>query len=712
MTYVSAANFGRPSLTLILRIALIWAAAAWLATNGPALAAEPDTTVKANETAKQQAADFAWFAGLDYPDVKDSQPALIATASWQHHDDDPPRNTYRVGFVLRSDDKRFTVFLPSLKTETFERTPPGTPEHLRIGFEPIDAAKVAEIYRGYLREENAGGIERIFEQINFRINAAAETFLAAYCCSRLGHAQKAAELYRLANDAQVPRGSIEEQALTPSERMKMELADAAMLHAQDALGDEGSFSRAEVAEQFARVAKHFPTSKQAEPARERAAILRRMAEEDREHAERRKGGKPFAELSREEQIAELIFQLREQYGVPEPLGGYNPLDMEAEKKDTPGHKLVEIGYDAIPQLVAAYDDERICRVAYGRIIPDSVIIVGQCASAVIYEITGRSFYAEKNSPPNETDQQRIEAWYAEFRRKGEKRYLQDLVARGEDRDTDAAERLVKRYPNDALPSLLAGVKRTTRERTHTGYIVLIGSLSGDGPVPFLLNELTSGPTNDDRLAAAIALHRRGRPEPVPAMIAEFKRIGFPKASPPHASRSDSSLPSPPPGWAGDRGDADSRFHQNLVLFLAGCGRVDAMDALAENLEQRPIAFRIAAAQAFRCDQEPQRYEFGTASGIVGSRAFADDSPSELRRAALRLLLPLLDDRELRYGTAGPWIQGIPNPRVCHIAAASLHDVDPERYPFDPKTGQDHGTLVIRNLVRQELGLPQIVLPND
>lgn len=678
MTLLSASIPRGVSFARVVRLALVWAAATCLVINESADAAKRRRAVKPGTPADQMTADFVWFAGLDYPDVKGARPALVATGSWEHHHDDPPKNTYRCGFVLRSDAKSFTVFFPNLTTETFERTPAGTPEHLRRDFEPIEPAKFLEVYREHLR--TAQDIrERTFDWQYRYIGLFADTFVAAACCARLGDGKTAAELYQLANRAHEADGRFAVPTPTYSERLRTELPEAAMLHALGALADSRTFTRAEAAAEFAHLAKNYPTSKQAETARERAAILRRMAAEDRDHAERRRTGKPFAELSREEQIADLIFQLRDQFGMPGPMGDYDAVDMDAEKKDTPGHKLVEIGYDAVPQLIAALDDERLCRVAHGRHVPDSVVTVGDCAYRIIWLIAGRSFWEAPQDKPEETSRQRMEAWYAEVRCKGEKQYLLDAVARGDDAGADLAERLVTKYSQDALPALLAGVKRAADSDARSGLVHAIGSVPGDGPVSFLSAELISGPTPSDRLCAARALHRRGRPEPIPAMIAELKKL---------------------PDDSDDPFRDDRFFRKALITFLAESAQPDGISAIGEFLPRRKLDDRLQIAEIFG------------ESDVV--RALTNGS-LEARRAAFRVLLALLDETERRYGMTRGRIDDGRTETDLHVwlfAAEALHKLDAEKFPFDEDASEEdreRSRLLLRNIVRAELNLPVIPL---
>ena len=78
--------------------------------------------------------------------------------------------------------------------------------------------------------------------------------------------------------------------------------------------------------------------------------------------------KPFDKLSKKEQIAELIFQLRDQNGhqFTYPGGCHivdDILDVEEKQKiaSSPAHRLVMIGSDAIPQLIEVLEDDRLTR---------------------------------------------------------------------------------------------------------------------------------------------------------------------------------------------------------------------------------------------------------------------------------------------------------------------------------------------------------------
>src|SRR4029077_20857770 len=103
------------------------------------------------------------------------------------------------------------------------------------------------------------------------------------------------------------------------------------------------------------------------------------------------------QLGKEEQVAELIFQLRDQNGHPfmQP-GSCDIFDrFGGSKKDTAAHKLVKIGYDAVPQLIEHLDDQRFTRsVGFHRnfYFSHHVLRVSDCALEILEEIAAQHFW--------------------------------------------------------------------------------------------------------------------------------------------------------------------------------------------------------------------------------------------------------------------------------------------------------------------------------
>jgi len=105
-----------------------------------------------------------------------------------------------------------------------------------------------------------------------------------------------------------------------------------------------------------------------------------------------------------------------------------------------------------------------------------------------------------------------QAWYEEFKKKGEKRMLIEGVERGDRDSHDQATLLLERYPDEALPALKAGIKAAKESLSRNPLVVSLASMKGDGPLPLLLIEVNEGPYSYGRLAAAKSLHQRGRPK--------------------------------------------------------------------------------------------------------------------------------------------------------------------------------------------------------
>lgn len=678
----------RKSFSLIAAVLLL----AFVASPGSGLAAaEP------NPAAKERSEDFAWFSGLGYPDVKDFPLVRVATGLWSKSGDEPPKNRYVHGFLLGQGGDKFTVMYLDLATDTLTKSAPEAKEHERVGYELKSLPEFAAEYLQELGERANAKPGEWPRRFGETIAQRAEIFVLAWGCSRQGHDDAAADLYFQVARMPSHRGS-DQPRLTLRQEIAGELAHAEMWRTVLQCGDT-AVSRPQLLEAFERIVKNFPDSEHVKQAKENAKLLRQMIGEDREHAENRKAGKPFAELSSKEQIAELIFQLRDQNGHQWSQPGSCDVFVTDGKEDSPAHQLVKIGYDAVPQLIEALTDTRFSRsVGFHRdfYFSHTVLCVGDCAEQILSQIAGRSFYnAVSTSGYMHQDQQAAatkaaaSAWYAELQAKGEKQLLLDETATGDDRAVYQAARLTDKYPDDALPALIAGARKSKEPWTRARLVALAGATKGDAPITFLLDELKNGPTRDCRLAAAVALHGRGRPEAVTAMIVEWNR---------------------------PRDDEEDRFgRDDLVGFLAGCNEIEAVDALGRGLADRPVDVRVEVVSVFGRDGNLSLSHFGGA-GLSPGKAPNEKNRPGLRAAVLKLLLAALDDTEERYGMSGNWNgKDFSDPRVCDVAGHVLSNLDEKCYAFDLSASlahRDRDRLLLKNVLRKEQGLPELPLPES
>lgn len=617
---------------------------------------------------RNRAADFAWFDSLGLPDLSQAKFVRVATASWWRIGDAPAQKFYFHGFLLKADDSEFTVFGGDLQTRTFKKSPAGVEEIRRVGYEPVDPLTFVngiDMRKFGSSKDLDGGDQRHRN----RISAAAELAVLAWGCSKSGNDKAAAALHDLAMKSPSRRDTGD-----PKERFHDRIAgDLALAEMWDAVESfvDPTTPRQKLLAMFEHIIKHYPKSEQVERAKEHAVVLSTMIREDREHAERRKTGKPPAELTRDEQIAEWIFQLREQnaYQTSQP-GFCDIFDDGRDEKNSPAHKLVEIGYDAVPQLIAVLDDQRFSRsVGYHRshYFSHKVLRIGDCAHQILSVIAGRGFYGEYDGRGKvvfeggePTAKKMIAAWYTELQKKGEKGMLADAVAAGSRTSSQVAEKLVEKYPADALAPLIAGARAAKEDFVRRELVQLAGGLKGDGPIPFLLEELKSGSSLSIRIAAAEALQARGRPEALEAMLAEWRLTKH---------KSDDPL-------------AEQRIAY-LAPYLAAGESAKGLEALAERYDDCPIDTRIRIVE-FLGRQEAT--PFSKQRPKVSAEPIDPLGPKaskELRAAALKWYLIALDDVSPRFGLTGSWNgKSLTDPRVCDLAGLFLEMRNPRRYPFD------------------------------
>ncbi|MDB5384705.1 MAG: hypothetical protein JWM11_351 [Planctomycetaceae bacterium] len=649
-------------------------------------------------TEQERSETFAWLSSLGYPDVKDAQFIRVTLGNGAWQDDEPPGDTYGRGFLLSQAGETFTVLLLDLTTRTFTKSRPGAKERERVGFEEQSLSEFAAFHLQAIRaafDPKAENSQRASED---PLSERATVFVLAWACARKGQGKLAVELYDQSTKMDNWRDTESFVTLRPA--LAKDIAHAEMWRGMLQFRDT-AVPRESLLPVFENIVKNFRESEHRARARIIAMHLKKMVQEDRKHVEQRKTGKPIEELPQPEQIAELIFQLRNQSGFQE--WRYESCDIFStndRNQDSPAHRLVEKGYDAIPQLIEALDDARLTRFVGcfdGSCCPHTVLSVSDCAEQIISRIAGFPFY-EAKSPFDRmyevgeapSVKQKVADWHAKVRLQGEQRLLLEEIEAGQERAGYLAQRLVEKYPEVALPALIAGARQAKKPWVRAELVRRADQLKGDGPLVFLLEELKSGPTRLSRLEAAKAVHRRGRPEGVAAMIVE---------------------------WNQDREKPNVAVNErgfDLARFLVACGKVEAIEALAQNLKDRPIAIKLAIVSAFGTSRNFFRSLTASNDGPQAIQLLAGKDHQDLRLAVVKLLLAALDDldhwNETKANGDGTRVL---NPRVCDVAGQVLNDLDPTHYPFviaSTAEDFDRARHKLKNVIRQDLGLPAIPAP--
>ena len=622
-------------------------------------------------------ADFEWFETLGFPDVKGLPYVRVATGDWtQRGNDAAPSNRYVTAFLLESNSIAFRVFTSDAQVCNFTNTPSSTPEHERVGFQALD-----------LRDGARAEIKRLqspmkdyesLELFGLQASDQTETFVLSWECWRNGLNSEARNLYRLAEtppqarDQSLRHGrrrwfqktwyAIKEQlteilsrnmAARPALRaiVQRTLVQATISRNTAAFG-ETSVGRPELLARLQDFLRHYPTSDYATDTVAKVAVLKNMISEDSAH--RVCSAEDLAALPVSARVRELIFQLRDQHceKVLHP-GDWDIFTNQEGSSNTPAHQLVRIGYAAVPQLIEALDSQTLTRSrdSFG------VLTVGDCAQAILGEISGRSFYLDPRDSiiqlaggPRSSRRQAAEAWWAEFQTKGERQMLIDVVSGGGYYGLLAVDSLCKRYPESAAEPVIEGAKTTTND-LRASYVEMASRLKDPKVNDFLGRELTNGPLMAGRLAAASALRERGNIAALKSTLKEWEE-------PAHPSRASHI-------------DDDDR--EKLAEFLGGCDSVEAVSALESSFAKQSIDVRMKIVESI-----------GDKDFVVDFVADGAPTPSPpTLEAREKCLVRALEDTEVREGEDGD-VNGksYSDPRVCDMAAAYLADRWPERYKFD------------------------------
>lgn len=504
----------------------------WADKPPPAVGAAPSTAVQAAtpiakpevilSPAEQKL--FAWLDTLGFPDLAQRQFVQVKPQDLARPlaFDRLPR-----GFLLSENEQTFTVFTLDLERITFQTAAAPRARTPSAGYQTLDL--VQEV-RTVLTRMSRPDYDRRQGRFYRKTSDRAEAVLLARACLANGLGNV---VHELVDQAAALRG---EQTGKPSGVDGLQLALTEDLGTTViwlntlALGDP-AVSRAELLERFRSFSQKFAGTRHAPQADETAKILERMVKEDVEHEQRKK---PLSEMTMDERVAELIYQLRDQNGRQwkqpggceifldprDDQGLFMEIENVAEGSGSPATQLLWIGFEAVPQLIEHLEDDTLTRsVGYGRDFRFSheALRVRDCARAILHRISALP-YDGYFTP------YKVETWWKEFQKKGEKQSLIEGVTAVTQNSTAQAWRLMKKHPDAALAAMITGAKKTDKPWIRTGFVELASQIPGDQSTAFLLSELQAGPDLRIRTSAAKALVLRKHPDAIPALIREWEQL--------------------------------------------------------------------------------------------------------------------------------------------------------------------------------------------
>lgn len=590
---------------------------------------------------------FQWLESLDYPDMPTSQPVLVTTTSGFNDRDTPITNKLGLAFLLSENADSFTILTPSLERKTFERKKNlGEGYSVESSFERTGFQTAAATS---LERRASGLYHHPYENHGDGLRAGCQLLVMAWACARHGYGESAIKLYDAAEQAEKWRDSLEakdkQDLATRSflDRAATDFADGETRNAVQNCGSEKP--RSELLRKFRWINEHFPNSKYAEDVKEKVAILEHMVAEDVAHEQRRAKGPSFEQLSKHEQIAEIIFQLRDRsINLYACYAGHDP--------SSPYERLKPYGYEAIPQLAAALSDKSLTRTLDRASGTDSsigyrVCTVGEFVDGLLTGVAGRGFdpgepiwgHSERIAAMQDTT--RIKAiqeaaldWHQQLVTKGERACIIETIQAGGPHCASLASHLAQKEPDVACEALLVAARQADDE-DQFAFSNVFRWIQSDKPVPYLLDQLGHAKAVN-RLEAAEVLNERGRSEGVAAMIEQWQR-----------SKSVAEL-------------------RSVGSFLVGSRHPAALRAVAKRFSEQSIEQRSGTMYQAGIDANPKR-----------------ETSDEARTAMIELLLIAIKDTELRPEPGGAWAgPSIDGLRICDMAGYHLNQLEPTKFAFN------------------------------
>ena len=643
------------------------------------LAAALSSVTKAAEALSSEVrADFEWFSGLGFPDVKDKPFVKFFPGAAYQNLEESRSDSFQYGFLVSRNGTSFTVLDSNLRQHTFTNFPARPPQRIQEVFGAttnvftfyykageLTKLDLKTVVNEFLTEQDKAKDYAVINPFRYHypdgwLATRASFFVLAWDCWRQGLTDEARRMYAVAEKiGGLPRN---EDAGDPfRQRLTRDLAGWQLGEAMANFNDT-NFTRKDLLAPFQSVIKNYPGTEQAARAKDIADRLTTMIGEDEVHAHSKQ--KTFDQMTTDEKVAALVFELRDQgAGLMDEREAY----MDTMSTNSPASQLIKIGYPAVPRLIAVLDDRRLVRMADPE--PESTIsTVGDCAADILNTIGGRRFYTRAttrshlSTDGNVTQVRRdAQAWWNELQGDGERQTLIHDTEAGD--SPDQARALWDKYPDAAPDAVIKGIQASKKYWTRDSMLQLLGRTNTPEANDFLEKQMHEALDESSRVTAATLLRDRGRTDATELMIKV---------------------------WTNHQ----DKFNL-LISFLAKSESPAAIEALVRNVRSRSIWERWQIMEA--------------CAGAGHSRNTA------VAAAAEKALVSSLDDTDETSGSY--WWNGdigaYNNPRICDRAGMLLNQLWPERYQFNllasPKV-REQQLVDCQNAWRKANGLSPLPLP--
>ncbi len=611
---------------------------------------------------------FKWFDQLPLPDVKD----LPFIEIWTGHSTSKPSGlplyTTIQGFLLKDEGPAFTAVMRDLTTVTFAKSGNTPNTEGFVGY------RIASLEAEVRRILPTLGDEKAFflghDEADDHLNPVGELFALARTCERRGRADLSNAIFKKLPQA---RKAMDDGASQWSLRELLEEEFAKLLF-RLAMYDfqKANHSREDLVSECRKIEDLCPKA-ESELKEVRGCREALESQLSKDAAHRPVSDAELAKLPPDQRAAEWIYRLRD-----ETLHHADPEQRYADKEELlPSNgayaALVSMGIEAVPALLSALDSRDRTRTVMTNGLWDEIWLspVREEAIDALNAIAGFQFNRGNI---------KVEAakWFERVSRNDEKGYLIDRLRA--ERTIDVAQRLLKKYSDEgasAIRDIMPGVGIFERYN-------LIAQLGAhDSPVcrEILSQEMMHGSVLCNRVQAATVLDHFGVPDAALAMRAEWQK----------------ALPTLPATTYDERSWDSPVF---LVRFLVFSAAPEGPGTFIGATDRLPLAWRLDLI-----------YE------MVGRNLPKEPPPISAATllAMEEVLIELLTDTTPISDARGILLAKSPEPRICDLAAETLHKLSPNKYHFDvnaPPGARDRQCIQFANLRAQELGKPVRDVPPE